>query len=194
MKCNQARRLFGAYWDDEASLAEREWLEAHLGECGACRREYEEFSRALEAAGTLPRLEAAPDLVERVLARSRRAPAAPDRIPRPKVRWVPITAAASLVVLAITATAPWIGRGPMAPGRGTTALAPVREPVLVQPRAVSGRTGTAADAAVAGIPDSLFDHSEDVEFILDPVTLRRGRASLSHAPASVQGEQAVVTF
>ena len=29
MKCGQARRLFGAYWDDEITQAEREWLEAH---------------------------------------------------------------------------------------------------------------------------------------------------------------------
>ena len=27
MNCDDARRLFGAYWDDELTLAEREWLE-----------------------------------------------------------------------------------------------------------------------------------------------------------------------
>ena len=29
-RCDQARRLFGAYWDDEVTQAEREWLESHL--------------------------------------------------------------------------------------------------------------------------------------------------------------------
>ena len=50
-------------------------------------------------------------------------------------------------------------------------------------------------AGNAGVADSLFDHSEDVEFILDPVTLRKGRA---HTVVRVQpqprGEQAVITF
>jgi hypothetical protein len=47
---------------------------------------------------------------------------------------------------------------------------------------------------VATVPDSLFDHGQDVEFILDPVTLRRGRATVKNPTANVQAEQAVITF
>ena len=46
-RCDQARRLFGAYWDDEVTQAEREWLESHLGGCPACRQQYEQFARTL---------------------------------------------------------------------------------------------------------------------------------------------------
>ena len=37
MNCGDARRLFGAYWDDEITLAERDWLESHFASCAACR-------------------------------------------------------------------------------------------------------------------------------------------------------------
>ena len=37
MNCGGARRLFGAYWDDEITLAERDWLESHFSACAACR-------------------------------------------------------------------------------------------------------------------------------------------------------------
>jgi hypothetical protein len=47
----------------------------------------------------------------------------------------------------------------------------------------------------AALTDSLFDHSEDVEFILDPVVLHRGRAqAASHLPAGAQGERTVISF
>jgi hypothetical protein len=47
---------------------------------------------------------------------------------------------------------------------------------------------------LAGVPDSLFDHEDDVEFVLDPVTLQRGRASLSGRPSGAKAEQAIITF
>ena len=56
---------------------------------------------------------------------------------------------------------------------------------------------TVPDEVLAGATDDLFDHSEDVEFILDPVALRRGRAiPLPSTPAAgdVQVERAVITF
>ena len=84
MKCAQARRLYGAYWDDETTQAEREWLESHFSACARCRKEYEEFSRALEWAGSLARIEPAPDFLERTLTRARRAVPTADRIPDPE--------------------------------------------------------------------------------------------------------------
>ncbi len=204
MSCPRVRRLFGAYWDDEITQAEREWIESHFAACPACRDEYEAFSRTIELVSSLPRQEASPDLVERVTSRARRSVASADRLPAPRVAWVPVTAAAALAVLALATAAPWLhvgaklrgveppGGAPVAMSRpsatepaGREAASPPRQPVR----------RVAAGSAVAAMADSLFDHSEDVEFILDPVTVRRGhvRPVTPHA-VSVQGERAVITF
>lgn len=204
MKCGEARRLFGAYWDDETTQAEREWLESHFGSCPGCQREYEAYARTLEIAGTLPRIEAAPDLVERTLARARRAAVAPDRIPVPQVRqWIPATAAAAAALILASVVSPWLGVRPFERASDPVAVQQVRQPELlgtapapgpaVELPAPTATTGSASHVA-AGLPDSLFDHSEDVEFVLDPITLRRGRVSTVRPPAAVQGEQAIITF
>jgi hypothetical protein len=209
VKCAQARRLFGACWDDETTQAEREWLEAHLASCPACRREYEEFSRAIELLGSLPRVEPAPELLERVLSRTRRSSAAPDRFPVATRPWIPVTAAAALLAIAAMMIAPWLG---LVPGTRRLASTPqpvaIRQPELVQrvglqggvpaegtaPRPAAVQPEYAGSGQVAGVPDSLFDHGEDFEFILDPVTLHRGRATVTRLPAGVQGEKAVISF
>ncbi len=205
MNCHDARRLFGACWDDELTLAEREWLEAHLAACRACRAEYDTLARTLEMVGTLPRVEAAPELSERVMARIHRSVAAADRVPVSTHRWVPaVAAAAAVLVIAGLLLAPWAGvsRAPLRAPVAALEPAP-RQPELRTPAAAtpSQAPGTGAAVAVranpgAGVPDSLFDHSEDVELVLDPVTLHHGRASLarSRATTPVQGEQAVISF
>ncbi|HEY6194659.1 MAG TPA: zf-HC2 domain-containing protein [Candidatus Eisenbacteria bacterium] len=203
-RCDQGRRLFGAYWDDEVTQAEREWLESHFAGCPACRQQYEQFARTLEAVGSLPRTDTASDLPERALAAARRASSVPDRIAAAPAtpRWVPITAAAALVLVAVTKLspilAPLLSGG--APG-GVTTLGqlarlekPVAEPRLLVPAPVPG-AHTPAQRPIPTLADSLFDHSEDVEFILDPVVLHRGRAqAASHLPAGVQGEHTVISF
>jgi hypothetical protein len=197
MKCAQSRRLFGAYWDDDTTVAEREWLEAHLASCASCRREYEEMAKVLEWTAELPRTEVSPDLVERTLARARRAVPAADRLPTVSLPWVPTTAAAALLLVLGTMIAPWIGPVSRMAGRATDKTA-VREPVLVQPVTTSAPRGLPAPTGdanpVAAIPDSLFDHTDDVEFILDPVTLRRDRATVTRTPGGTQAEQAIITF
>ena len=200
MKCKQSRKLFGAFWDDEITQAEREWLETHFSACEGCRTEYESFARMLEWMGSLPRAEAAPDLAERALARARRQTAVPDRIPSPTPRWIPITATAALVGLAAAAVLQWTG----APDTRYAARAPqpITQPVLVPappPTASVDRAEPSVEAAnqvAVAVTDSLFDHSEDVEFILDPVTLHKGRAhTVSRlAEPQVKGETAVITF
>lgn len=215
--CKRARDLFGPCWDDELSLAEREWLEGHFASCSDCRQEYEGFSRAVELVGTLPRAEATEGLAERVLARVRRESPAADVIGRRQVfadqrpAWMPVAAVAGVAILAFAAIVPWLAPRGGAPGGLIAARTPVvsSEPVQ-QPRlvsaalpvtttdapAASARTPTrAASGPVAVLSDSLFDHAEDVEFILDPVTLHRGRASTaSRLPEGVQAEQTVITF
>jgi anti-sigma factor RsiW len=205
MNCGDARRLFGAYWDDEITLAERDWLESHFTSCAGCRSQYETLARTIELISSLPRAEVRPDLAERALARARRATAAPDRLPVVTPRWIPMTATAALLAIAATMTLQWMG---IAPGRRPAArseVATVREPVLLRAGDVQATAPTIADERgvragaddplAGGVPDSLFDHSADVEFILDPVTLRKGRAhSALRLSPNVQGEKAVITF
>lgn len=199
MKCRDARRLFGAYWDDELTQAEREWLESHFTACSGCRESYDALARSLELASGLPRVEPAPDFAERVLARARRATAAPDRLPVAAPRWIPAAAAAAVLLIAGVVFVQM--RGSLtAPGR-------VTEPVAVNPTPVTVPATDAvskdADAvlepqlvAAGEFPDSLFDHSADVEFVLDPVTVRRGQAhpATKLAPPISRGEQATITF
>lgn len=210
MTCARARRLFGACWDDEITQGEREWLDSHLNTCTACRREYDALARTLETVASLPREEAAPDLLERTLARARRASPAPDRLPETRRPWIAVTATAAAAVLVLTVVAPWTGwmRGGVPDSRIADTGAPegVPEPVAVaRPVGTAAPTtgaGTSAEALpdLAALPaDSLFDHSDDVEFILDPVALRRGRAHPLPATRrgesdGVQVERAVISF
>ena len=204
MNCTHARRLFAAFWDDETTQAEREWLEGHFAACPTCRREYEQYARTLELLGSLPRIEAAPDLAERALQRARRAETAPDRLPQRRPAWVPVTAGAAAVLLVgLTVLGPWIaGTRTAHMAQRSPADRSVSEPVLVNPPVASNQAAPATGdthpartlAANSPLPDSLFDHTADVEFILDPVTLHRGRASVTHSSSPSQGERAVITF
>ena len=207
MNCGDARRLFGAYWDDESSLAERDWLESHFASCDDCRAKYETFARAIELIGALPRAEVKPGLAERALARARRATAVPDRLPIGLRRWIPITATAALLAIAATMTLQWVGLGPTGRVVRRSEVAALPEPALVRPPGASAPAATVSGARrstdageldeqfAGGVPDSLFDHSADVEFILDPVTLRKGRAhTVLRLNPNVQGEKAVITF
>jgi anti-sigma factor RsiW len=206
MKCGQARRLFGAYWDDELTQAEREWLEAHFGACGTCRGQYEELARALEMVGDLPRIEVAPNLAERALSRARRAVPVPDHVPSRTPRWIPVTAAVALLATAGATALQWSGMTPPRPMVGNQAPV-LQDPTLV-PQAVAGRPGPSslrpgqtaggesAPIAMTGLEDSLLAQGEDVEFILDAMTIRKGRAHPASrlAPATVRSEPAVITF
>ena len=55
------------------------------------------------------------------------------------------------------------------------------------------RPSSALVAAPTTIPDSLFDHTADVELVLDPVKLRHERGR-GYTPTSVRGEAASITF
>lgn len=203
MNCGGARRLFGAYWDDEITLAERDWLESHFSGCAACRAEYEQFARSIELVGSLPRVEVRPDLAERALARARRATAAPDRLPQGTPRWIPVTATAALLTIAATMALQWMGVTPPGGNRDRAPVAGVSQPELLQPAGVdapaAAKRATPDADAVAGLPggetDSLFDHSADVELVLDPVVLNKGRAhTVLKLNPNVRGETAVITF
>jgi len=204
MICDRARRLFGACWDDELTQAERDWLEGHLASCAGCRTEYDEFSRTLELAGSLPRAEAAPGLVDRVLARTRRSATAPDVVGETRGRWVPAFAAAAAAVLTVAGAllllphSPW--RTPTDPAAvqvaGVTGGPAVATMVSQPATKPAERTGT-SPRIEAGPANDVFDHNADVEFILDPVTLHRGHATVTRAGSrrtGVGGGQAIISF
>lgn len=197
--CKRAQDLFGAYWDDETTQAEREWLEGHFSSCPGCRESYEQLARTLEAVASLPRVEVAPGLAERSLAAARRMSPAPDRIfVRESPAWVPVTAAAAAVLLVLFTVVPMLTQQRPA-GTMATNNPPVSEPRLVQ---TSGRqaaspvvpTPNSAARPVSTALESVIDHTEDVDFVLDPVQLRRGHAHTARLPNGVQGEQAVISY
>jgi len=198
--CPQARDLFGPHWDDEITRGEREWLEAHLASCAECRTAYDRFAHTLEVVASLPRPEMANDLAERALAEGKRRQRVPDVLPLPaRPRWQPLAAAAALAVVTATSVLLWRAPAPSAPSLALDP--PIAQPRLVAVAPADGAPSSpqapddAANRASASLAaDSLFDHAEDVEFILDPVTLRRGRAHTARLPEGVQGEQAVISF
>jgi anti-sigma factor RsiW len=194
MNCDRARRLFGACWDDELTQAERDGLEGHLGSCPRCRAEYDEFSLALEVTASLPRIEASAGFMDRVVARARRSTAAPDIVGTTGVRWVPIAAAAAAVlVVAVVLLGPrlqWKSPAVDRPSQMVAIEGP-REPVLVpQPTATSAGRPAAVSRANS---ENLFDPDKNVEFILDPVKLHRGRATVDRRPVA-EGQEAIISF
>jgi hypothetical protein len=118
-----------------------------------------------------------------------------------------VTAAAvAVAVLAGSLAMPWLGMRRESPRTAATGPVANLEPVRALPPAEGAAPSQAArpddPAATPGqgpvatthaAADSLFDHSEDIEFILDPVRLQRGRATVSRPPAT-QGEKAVLSF
>jgi anti-sigma factor RsiW len=198
--CREARILFDAYWDDEASQAEREWLESHWTACARCRREYDERARVLEQLAALPRVEAPADFVERAVLRARRASVEPDRVRTLAPNWVSIAAAASVLLVMGTVVTPWLmlGRrvaplvalGERAPREAHLVNTATTGPASPAPAATPSRS----QAEMVAVVDSLIDHSEDVEFVLDPVRVSRGRATVTSRPEPAQGHQAVFTF
>ena len=160
MNCGQARNLFSAYWDDEITQGEREWLESHFSSCPSCRREYDALARTLEALSDLPRVEVSNGFADRVLAAAKRRSPAVDRMPVPVRRWVPITATAVLLAIVAAMVMQWSGM-PLGPRhQGSVAL---EQPVLTQPQPVQTEPATPAMATVtspdwvaraAGVTDS----------------------------------------
>ena len=199
--CTRAQDLFGAYWDDETTQAEREWLEGHFASCSGCRESYEQLARTLEAVADLPRAEVAPGLAERALAAARRTNPAPDRIfVRETPTWIPVTAAAAAALLVVFTVLPML-LPHLTQNKPSSQMASnvptVSEPVLIQRVKTAPAPVPAAGKAVAtkvAAAESLFDHTEDMDFVLDPVQLRRGHAHTAHLPSGVQGEQAVISY
>jgi hypothetical protein len=62
----QATELFSAYWERELGDPEKGALEEHLRSCVVCRREFQEFEKAVSAVGSLHKMVAPPDFADGV--------------------------------------------------------------------------------------------------------------------------------
>ena len=224
ISCERAQSLFGPGWDDELSVAERESLEQHFAGCTGCRRDYDELARTLELVQGLPRPSVSGDFATRVLAEARRREAEGGRglivargwFARPMRIAIAaafvVAAGVSGIVLAPKPSPEQVAKAPsvVAPAPEKVA-APVQQPQVPTQIASAGPGSPApsnatptlarrnrtrpAEATVAAIPDSLFDHTADVELVLDPVTLRKERGrGYTPVPTTVKGEQASITF
>ena len=218
ISCERAQSLFGPGWDDELSVAERESLEQHFAGCTPCRRDYDELARTLELVQGLPRPQVSGDFATRVLAEARRREAEggrgllitrgwfahPARLaiaaalvvaagvsglmlsPKPQRAAQQVAAPAPVVAAAVPVVTPpsqSASAGPVSPARSNA------KPTLARPE----RNRPAE--VLAAVPDSLFDHTADVELVLDPVTLRKERGrGYTPVQTTVKGEQASITF
>ena len=225
ISCERAQTLFGPGWDDELSVVERESLEQHFAGCNPCRRDYDEFARTLELVQGLPRPQVSGDFATRVLAEARRREAEGGRgllITRGWFAHPARLAIAAALVVAAGVSGLMMSPKPQAPRVATQQVAApapvVATPApIVTPPSTSGLGGPGFPRAVrreaharatraqparrgrrrgARQPvDNLFDHTADVELVLDPVTLRKERGrGYTPVQTTVKGEQASITF
>ena len=222
ISCERAQTLFGPGWDDELSVVERESLEQHFAGCTPCRRDYDELARTLELVQGLPRPQVSGDFATRVLAEARRREAEGGRgllITRGWFAHPARLAIAAALVVAAGVSGVMMSPKPQgeAPRVAQQVTAPA--PVVVTPDPIVAPPSTLASAGpvsparsnatptlarpernrpaevYAAVPDSLFDHTADVELVLDPVTLRKERGrGYTPVQTTVKGEQASITF
>jgi hypothetical protein len=192
MICDRARRLFGACWDDELTQAERDGLEGHLASCPPCRKEYDEYSRALELTASLPRIETSADFMDRVLVRSRRATTAPDIVRETGSRWAPVSLAAAGAVLVVAlvlvgSNLQWRAPASSQAPRIVKIEGP-REPRRT-PQGPNVKPGERRLEARRGNAESLFDPGKNVEFVLGSAAVDGGRVK-----RDPEGQQPIITF
>jgi hypothetical protein len=87
----------------------------------------------------------------------------------------------------------------VAPAASRTSREPIPRPATSGGRTpsanLSGARASATSDEMAAVPDSLFDHTADVELVLDPVQLRRERGrGYTPVQTTVRGEAASITF
>lgn len=218
ISCERAQNLFGPGWDDELSVAERESLEQHFAGCTNCRRDYDELARTLELVQSLPRPSVSGDFATRVLAEARRREAEGGRGLIVARGWfarpVRIAIAAAFVVAAGVSGIVLMPKPEPTQVAKVVTPAPVKVTAPVQDTQIASagpgspapssakptlarrtRTRPAEAPPIAAIPDSLFDHTRDVELVLDPVTLKKERGrGYTPVQTTVKGEQASITF
>ena len=68
----QASELFSAYWDEELGPEQLGALEEHLKSCVVCRREYQQFEKAVNALGSMHKMVAPRDFIDGVRGKIRK--------------------------------------------------------------------------------------------------------------------------
>jgi hypothetical protein len=220
--CERAQDLFGPGWDDELSVVERESLEQHFAGCTSCRRDYDELARTLELVQGLPRPQVSGDFATRVLAEARRREVEGGRGLLITRGWFAhparLAIAAALVVAAgiggllvapkpqgeaprvaqhVVAPQPAVvqAQSPVTPPSTLASAGPVSPAPSHANPTLARRERSRPAEVFATVPDSLFDHTADVELVLDPVTLRKERGrGYTPVQTTVKGEQASITF
>jgi hypothetical protein len=192
MNCARAEQLFSDCWDDELSVAERDAVHAHFAACAVCRAEYDAFARTMQAVHSLPRLAAAGDFTDQVLARARAAEA--ERRPGRSAsrtlpwtiewRWQPAFAAAA--ALAVVAGGVWVGvlsrspmQSPVSPSQVATRTQtrpPAASPIVAEaspsPASLQARAERPVEVATAGDAASTGSASAPDELRAAPRTER----------------------
>jgi len=74
MTCPDARELFSDWADDALTAEERARVDAHLAQCGECRKELERFTATVTLLHRMERPRAPAGFVDRVLGRTQRVP------------------------------------------------------------------------------------------------------------------------
>jgi anti-sigma factor RsiW len=160
-----------AYVDDELSATERGQLEAHLGDCAACRATLEELRAVVARAASLedrdPERDLWPGIAERIGAARSKEPTKAGRWRRWRlVLTVPQLAAAALALMALSAGSVWLAKP-----RG-----PIMQQASAPPTAVTG-TAVAPVSLVEGTYESAVRDLERV--------LAEGRGRLDTATVRV---------
>src|SRR5262249_53957526 len=95
----------------------------------------------------------------------------------------------------VTAMVHRAASNPAAPAPMLAAATGSGAPRHAAPASTGTRSALSNEAVAQAIPDSLFDHSADVDFVLDPVKVRRERGR-GYTPVAnpVRGEAASITF
>ncbi|RKY18339.1 MAG: hypothetical protein DRP63_02245 [Planctomycetota bacterium] len=107
MRCEEARALFGDYFEGGISEEQREALIAHLGSCAGCRAEFEKEKRVWALVGSGVDVEVGSGFVGRVVERVEKR-----RFLKRLAGWavcVLLTAALSLLLVEVrSGNNPWL--------------------------------------------------------------------------------------
>jgi len=195
MTCDEARTKLDEYVDGDLDEASFQEVELHLSGCAECRQGERLLRSLLAQASALPR-EVVPgrDLWPELEARLRGREGAP-LFARPALsRWMaPLTAAAAVVVLAISAALGTRGHprplAPAPPGTLQTAAMGQAPPALLEAEREYARAATDLMAALDRQKDTL---SPETRAVLDAnlasidTALAQVRSALQKDPANAQ--------
>ena len=164
MGCRTARRSLLAARDGELAAAEREALDAHLGDCQACRALAEETTRLHRALAAIPQSAALPPGLAEATLRRVRAELADEAPVRGAWWWMAAPLAAGLAGVVIWHTWP----STLAPPPPVAPANRPAEPAARAPERLASKPVTApAPATVVDAPAPPPQVAEALDLYLD---------------------------